>query len=111
MARKPGISLTVCSQPMPTPSKFAASTTKLLSSADHVAKDSGMAAAIRNSRKTGRRTKLRFSASPRSRVLLRFRNSMFNTACGRLLRPRSGIGGVNSCRKPRPDRRGNQFLA
>ena len=54
-ARKPGISRTVCSQPISTPVKPAASMTKLFSSADQVAKAIGMPTAIRNSSVTGRR--------------------------------------------------------
>ena len=45
MAAKPGISRTVCNQPMSEPSKEAASMTKLFSSAFQVAKLSGMPAA------------------------------------------------------------------
>jgi hypothetical protein len=52
-ARNPGISRTVWSQPISTPVKSAASITQLLISADHVAKDRGIAAAIRNRRNTG----------------------------------------------------------
>jgi len=52
-ARKPGISRTVCSHPISTPVKPAASMTKLFRSADHVAKAMGIANAIRNSTKTG----------------------------------------------------------
>jgi len=52
-ARKPGISRTVCSQPISTPVKPAASMTKLFSKAAHVAKAMGIAKAMRNSKKTG----------------------------------------------------------
>jgi len=71
MARKPGISRTVCSQPISTPVKPAASMTKLLSSADHVAKAMGMAKAMRNSRLSGRRQRGSDWAS--SRVMVRKR--------------------------------------
>ena len=54
-ARKPGISRTMCSAPMSAPSNAATSTTKLLSSADQVAKATGMAAAKTNSSAVGRR--------------------------------------------------------
>jgi hypothetical protein len=47
MARNPGISRTVCSQPISLPVNEATSMTKLFSSADQVAKLSGIAAAIR----------------------------------------------------------------
>ena len=46
-ANSPGISRTVCSQPISLPVKEATSMTKLFNSADQVAKLSGMAAAIR----------------------------------------------------------------
>src|SRR6056297_290725 len=55
MAKKPGISRTVCSQPISEPSKSATSMTKLFRSADQVAKDTGIAIAMRNSSITGRR--------------------------------------------------------
>ena len=54
-ARKPGISRTVCSQPMSEPSNWATSMTKLFNNADHVANASGMAAAIKNKSVKGRR--------------------------------------------------------
>ncbi len=65
IARKPGISRTVCSKPMSDPSKSATSITKLFSSADHVLKAMGMASAMRNSRATGRRQNGRPLASSR----------------------------------------------
>ena len=46
-ASNPGISRTVCSQPISLPVNPATSMTKLLSKADHVAKLSGIAAARR----------------------------------------------------------------
>ena len=70
MARKPGISRTVCSQPMSWPSKFATSMTKLFSSADQVAKATGMAAAIRNRSACGRRQNGRAPASARRVVVV-----------------------------------------
>ena len=53
MAKKPGISRTVWSQPISTPVNPASSTTKLFKSADQVAKANGIPAAIRNNRKMG----------------------------------------------------------
>ncbi len=50
MARNPGISRTVCSQPISAPSNCATSITKLLSSADHVAKAIGIPKAIKANR-------------------------------------------------------------
>ncbi len=46
-ASRPGISRTVCSRPISRPVKDATSMTKLFSTADQVAKLSGIAAAIR----------------------------------------------------------------
>ena len=54
-ARKPGISRTVCNNPMSEPSNAATSITKLFNSADHVLNAIGMANAMRNSSATGRR--------------------------------------------------------
>ena len=54
-ARNPGISRTECSRPISLPVKSATSITKLFSSADHVAKATGIAIDIRINRTTGRR--------------------------------------------------------
>ena len=55
IARNPGISRTVCSQPISTPVNPAASMTKLFSRADQVLNAMGIAKAITNSNATGRR--------------------------------------------------------
>jgi hypothetical protein len=52
-AKNPGISLTPCSQPILTPSNLAISITKLLSNADQVENDIGIAIDIRINRKIG----------------------------------------------------------
>tara|TARA_B100000963_G_scaffold355737_1_gene374543 strand:+ start:984 stop:1286 length:303 start_codon:yes stop_codon:yes gene_type:complete len=50
-AKKPGISLTVWSQPISTPEKFDTSITKLFSKAAQIANDIGIAVANKNRRK------------------------------------------------------------
>ncbi len=67
-ARKPGISRMVCSRPMSAPSNAAISTTKLLSSADHVAKATGMMKANSISSASGRCQRGREEASARGNV-------------------------------------------
>ena len=62
-AKKPGVSRTVCSNPMSEPSKLATSITKLFNKADHVLKAIGMAKAIRNNNTIGRRQRGSFCAS------------------------------------------------
>lgn len=49
-AKKPGISLTVWSQPISTPENLATSTTKLLSKAAQIANEIGIAVANKNRR-------------------------------------------------------------
>src|SRR6056297_480907 len=83
-AKNPGISRTVCSQPISEPSNAATSMTKLLSSADHVAKATGIAAAIRNKSVTGRRQT--GSSRPRPREIFK----RFRTAFLSRKRPRPG---------------------
>jgi hypothetical protein len=69
-ARNPGISRTVCSQPMSEPSKSATSMTKLFNNADHVENAIGIAAAIKNNKVTGRRQNGRVWASEREMVFI-----------------------------------------
>ena len=89
-ARKPGTSRTVCRSPMSAPSKEATSTTKLLRSADQVAKATGIAAAITNRSATGRRQGGRCRAS-----------AMGSVRMARALRPAGARG-----KRPRGPSRG-----
>jgi hypothetical protein len=87
MAKNPGISRTVCSQPISAPSKPAISMTKLFRSADHVAKAIGMAKAISARSATGRRQRGSRSASARVTVLRVSPSAIF-----RALRPFPALG-------------------
>ena len=89
-ARKPGISRTVCSQPISAPSKPATSMTKLFSRADQVAKATGIAAASTKSSTMGRRQAGRLCAS--SSVTIR--------AMARLYAPWRGLARGHGTRPP-----------
>ena len=81
MARKPGISRTVCSQPLSDPSKWPTSMMKLFRSADHVAKAIGIAAAITKRRLTGRRQSGRCRASANGIAFCMPRHTSFRRNC------------------------------